>query len=167
MTWCCFICRDKVVANPMLFENDFNEAVWCKILLNKTSTLLLGCVYRSPNSSLENSEHLITLLKEVGQEKYFHHLVMGDFNYREINWTDSSTNVGENHVASLFLECIRDTYLCQYVTEPTRIRENNEPSTLDLVLTNEENMVHNLSYNPELGKSDHLTLSSEYLCFFI
>ena len=36
---------------------------------------------------------------------------------------------------------------------------------LDLVLTNEENMVNNLSYNPGLGKSDHLALSFEYLCF--
>ena len=71
---------------------------------------------------------------------------MGDFNYRVIDWTDSSRNVGEDHVASLFLECIRDTYLCQHVTEPTRNRENNEPSTLDLVLTNKENMVNNLSY---------------------
>ena len=107
--------KTKLLANPVSFENVFCfESVWSKILSNKTSTLLLGCVYRSPNSSLENSEHWTTLLKKVSQEKYSHLLVMGDFNYRKINWTDSSTNVGENHCSSLFLECIRDTYLCQH-----------------------------------------------------
>ena len=60
---------------------------------------------------------------------------MGDFNHRNINWKDMTTNVGENHVASVVLECIRDTYLYQHVRYPTRVRENNEPSTLGLVLT--------------------------------
>ena len=74
-------------------------------------------------------------------------------------------NIGKCHPASKFLECIRDAYLYQHVKEPTRVRENNEPSTLDLVLTYEENLVENINYDPGLGKSDHLTLSFEYTCF--
>ena len=91
--------------------------------------------------------------------------VVGDFNYREINWINNSTTVSENHPATKFLECIRDAYLYQHVKEPTRVRENNEPSTLDFVLTNEESMVENINFDPELGKCDHLTLSFEYTCF--
>ena len=63
------------------------------------------------------------------------------------------------------MECIRDAYIYQHVKEPTRVRENNEPSTLDLVLTDEESMVESINFDPGLGKSDHLTLSFEYTCF--
>ena len=55
--------------------------------------------------------------------------------------------------------------LHQQVKELSRVRETNQPSTLDLMLTNEESMVENIKYDIGLGKSDHLTLSFEYTCF--
>ena len=84
-----------------------------------------------PNSTIANSEQLTTLINKLHKEKYSHLLVVGDFNYREINWVDNSTSVSENHPATKFLECIRDAYLHQHVQELTRVRENNEPNTLD------------------------------------
>ncbi|MEW8544372.1 MAG: reverse transcriptase domain-containing protein, partial [Candidatus Thiodiazotropha sp.] len=157
--------KNALFANSVTFDTNFKESVWCKIQLRQASTLLMGCIYRSPSSTQENSEHLLSLLRNVRQEKYSHILIMGDFNHKEINWIDNSTIVGENHIASIFLECIRDTFLFQHVKEPTRIRENNEPSTLDLIFTNEENMVNTLNYYPGLGKSDHLVLVYNYICF--
>ena len=112
--------------------------------------MLLGCLYRSPNSTIANSEQLTTLINKFHKEKYSYLLVVGDFNYREINWIDNSTAVSENHPTTKFLECIRDEYLYQHVNEPTRVRENNEPSTLDCVLTNEESMDENINYDPGL-----------------
>lgn len=140
--------RSALFASPVTFDTNFKESVWCKIQLKESNTFLMGCIYRSPNCTFENSEHLRSLLRTVCQEKYSHVLIMGDFNHKEINWIENSTVVGENHVASIFLECIRDTYLFQHVKEPTRIRENNVPTTLDLIFTNAENMIDNLLYNP-------------------
>ena len=90
---------------------------------------------------------------------------MGDFNLREIDWNNCTTTVGEDHVATIFLECIRDGFLTQHVKEPTRIRDNNEPSVLDLIITNEENMIGNIEYKPGLGKSDHLGLLFVFNCY--
>ena len=45
------------------------------------------------------------------------------------------------------------------------MREGNEPSLLDLIFTNEENMIENLTTHPSLGKSDHLILSFNYICY--
>ena len=149
----------------MTLDTNFNEPIWCRIHLDKTDQMLLECLYRSPNSTMANSEQLTTLINKLHKEKYSYLLVVGDFNYREINWIDNSTTVSENHPATKFLECIRDGYPYQYVKEPTRVRENNKASTLDCVLTNEENMVENINYGPGLGKSDHLLLSLEYTCF--
>ena len=89
-------------------------------------------------------------------------LILGDFNFKEINWDNFSCNVNETHPAYEFLECVRDGYLFQ---RPTRFRIGQEPSILDLVFTNEENMLNNISYLPSLGKSDHLSLSFKFICY--
>ena len=90
---------------------------------------------------------------------------MGDFNFPEIDWESITTSVGEEHKATKFVECIRDTYWFQHVKQPTRVREGYEPSLLDLIFTNEENMIENLTTHPSLGKSDHLILSFNYICY--
>ena len=157
--------KSSLNANYVSFETDFNESIWCIIQLDRSNTLLIGCIYRSPSSGPENTVLLSSMLRKVCADKYSHLLIMGDFNYREINWEENSTPMGENHILSLFLECIRDTYLFKHVREQTRFRDNNEPSTLDLILTNEENMIDNIEHGPGLGRSDHLTLSFNHTCF--
>ena len=87
---------------------------------------------------------------------------MGDFNFRYINWSDMNTASNDQHNSTLFIESIRDSFLFQHVTEPTRIRENNEPSILDLIFTNKEEMVSDIQYESSLGKSDHLILSFKF-----
>ena len=49
--------------------------------------------------------------------------------------------------------------------QPTGFRDGQEPSTLDLVFTNEENMVNNISYSPGLGSSDHLIITFQFICY--
>ena len=45
------------------------------------------------------------------------------------------------------------------MSEPTRHRENEESNLLDLILTSEEGMAHNLAYHTPLGESDHICLT--------
>ena len=45
------------------------------------------------------------------------------------------------------------------------MRHGQEPSVLDLVLTNEEGMIGNIEYGNPLGKSDHLVLTFEFKCY--
>ena len=62
-------------------------------------------------------------------------LVVGDFNFKEINWKTNMSAVSENHISTKFFECCRDSYFYQHVLAPTRERIANEPSTLDLIFT--------------------------------
>ena len=98
-------------------------------------------------------------IKNVVDLKITHILIMGDVNFREIDWNNEETSVGEDHLATIFLESVRDTYLHQHVKEPTRYRSDNIPSLLDLIFTNEEHMVSDLNYLPGLGSSDHLQIN--------
>ncbi len=90
---------------------------------------------------------------------------MGDFNLKEIDWIRQSTNTNELHQATVFLEVIRDLFLYQHVKKPTRFRGDDIPTTLDLVFTNEENMIEQMEYLPGIGLSDHLLLAFKLNCY--
>ena len=68
------------------------------------------------------------------------------------------------NIALHFLIPIQVCFLHQHVTEPTRYRHGEEPSLLDLVLSNEEGMVYILAHEPGLGDSDNITLTFDLIC---
>ena len=61
-----------------------------------------------------------------------------------------------------FIEVIRDSFLHQHITEHTRCRRTDIPSTIDLLFTDEADQVSNIEYLPSLGKSDHSTISFDF-----
>ena len=91
-------------------------------------------------------------------------LICGDFNYAYINWIN---NIGHtnNSCAQQVVDKLNDLFLYQHVNEPTRYRQNQTPSALDLVITNEEQMINEILYQPGLGLSDHVCLNFEYSCY--
>ena len=71
---------------------------------------------------------------------------------------------GAKHSDShFFFETIQDTLLYQYVNFPTRFRDGQCPSSLDLVFTNEEHMIDDLFGGHPLGKSDHIILTWKFV----
>ena len=60
---------------------------------------------------------------------------------------------------------VDDLFLFQHVTEPTRFRQDDTPSFLDLVFTNEQDMINNLLYSPPLGNSDHVCIEFDLTCY--
>ena len=129
----------KLKSEEIKFNVKFEESVSTQIKLNNKDMLLLGCIYKSQNSSPENLDELNKLLTTISNEKKFSHImVMGDFNFPKIDWKNWSSKGDKN--SENFVESIRDSYLFQHVLENTRMRDNCESSTLDLVLINDENM---------------------------
>lgn len=65
---------------------DFEESVWCRLSTVKDS-LLVGLCYRSPSSPTTNDDRLLELLEAaVNDKKSSMILIMGDFNYRNIDY---------------------------------------------------------------------------------
>ena len=79
-------------------------------------------------------------------KKYSHKCIVGDFNYKDINWENWSTPHDNTKEDEQFLEALRDTFFYQHVDEPTRARGTDTPSLIDLILTEEESQVSNISY---------------------
>ena len=63
------------------------------------------------------------------------------------------------------MEAVRDAYLHQHVTVATRFRDGQRTSTLDLILTNDENTVDNFEVHSPLGNSDHGCQKFHLVCF--
>ena len=81
--------------------------------------MLIGCIYRSPNSSINSMLELGKLLEVACSYGCSHLCIMGDFNFKEINWGERDTNTSETHAANIFLEFTRDNFLMQHVKQAT------------------------------------------------
>ena len=100
--------------------------------------------YRPPNQSREDTE---PLLREISRaSRYKNVFIMGDFNYRNINWDNL---VGDQEAQS-FVSVLQDSFLKQLISEPTR-----EENILDLLLTNRDDIVSDIVIGDALGNSDH------------
>ena len=89
----------------------------------------------------------------------------GDFNYPSINWSNGLAVSSSSQPIQLFLDTLNDLFLHQHITEPTRYRAGSSPHVLDLVLTNEEDMVwQDIAYHPGLGLGDHVCICFTVLC---
>ena len=80
----------------------------------------------------------------------------GDFNYPDINWDTVESVKYSEQTSQIVFDAVRDSFLHQHVTQSTRYRHEQNPSTLDIVLTSEENMISHINYLPGLGLSDHV-----------
>ena len=95
-----------------------------------------------------------------------HLLLLGDFNYPNIDWQNWYTlSENTNSPDAKFKEGIRDNFLFQHVTLPTRRRLGNKSNILDLVFTNEKGMIDDIVYESPLGKSDHSVLIITFRCY--
>ena len=81
----------------------YETSIWCEINLNKTDTLLVGLIYRSPNTTSENSEALRKQLLHMTTLHHISHtLVFGDFNFPEIKWKHNTVSAGPKSEPQMF-----------------------------------------------------------------
>jgi hypothetical protein len=142
-------------------SKDFEESLWISITLNQKEKLLFECIYRSPNSSEENTSQLNDLLRDIANKKHQQLLITGDFNFPGINW---STNSGSNERERTFLDAVNDSFLHQHVDKPTHWRPGQNPTLIDLILTSDDVSILNLTHLSPLAKSHHACLLFDYVC---
>jgi len=134
-------------------KSDFKESIWVNVPTDREEHLLVGVIYRSPNSNETNNLCLNQIFSNSLAFNKSDILIMGDFNYPTINWC--ATECSGPPEARNFVESVQDSYLHQHVLNATRARVANNPSVLDLVFTSDENMIDKIQYESPLGHSDH------------
>ena len=157
-----------IVSRKSIIHSSLKKPVLLKFSLKKRNKLVFSCFYRSPTESERWMENFLswTSLTLSENKKYTYKCFVGDFNFKDIEWPSMSTHKDEESKETKFIVTIQDCFLYQQVTLPTRCRGTDWPLTIDLVLTNEEQQIGNLSHLSPLGKSDHYFLSFEFICEF-
>ena len=159
-----------VSLNAQLFntinDSGFEESVWCQFSTLNNTKVLLGCIYKSPNTTKQNVINLFSLL-ELANKSISNNdkiCIMGDFHYPSIKWNGNLTHDRDFE----FVEAIRDAYLYQVVTKPTRSRLGQTANITELVLVNDESFITEIDRCCPLGKSDHqlLKFSIQLDCLF-
>ena len=157
--------HNSLQVNDVDILSDYEESLWIDMKLTKGDRLLLGCVYRSDSGLQSHNDMLLDAISKAASLPYSHLLIVGDFNYNYISWDYWTTQKSTNSNEYKFIERLRDLYLYQRVNKPTRYRAENRPSIIDLVITNEEQMVNDIKYCSPLGRSDHSVLIFDFSCY--
>jgi len=146
-------------------KQEADAAVWCTLKITRTETMAIGVVYRSPNSTEQQNRSMEANIRSTADDQFHYFLLMGDFNFPEIDWNIFQVNAADNHPAVSFMNCIQDLFLHQHVLEPTHYRHGQTANILDLVFTNGEELVTDLLCTVPIGKSQHSTLTWTVTCY--
>jgi len=125
----------------------------------------IATIYRSPNSSFENSLNMCSLIDHICTKPGYK-LFLGDFNFPKIDWNHmeskktSRTRKNEVHEPgsrTKFIDTLQKNKLKQHIINfPTRARGNATPHILDLIITkSNESFIEKIEFDAPLGKSDH------------
>ena len=152
--------KDRIKSERIHINSEFTDNIWVKIHTKEKTSVLIGCIYRSPNSNETNNEALRHLLQTATTVCSSTKIVVGDFNYKEVDWANGFVHARENHPAAKIYDQINDLFLSQLVTSPTRYREGENANLLDWVLTDNTESVDNLCLKPPLGqRGDHCVIT--------
>lgn len=142
------------------YENIFSPAIVCNIKPRGVENFIITVIYRSPNSEEVENTRLKELMTTICvKHRHDKIIIMGDFNCPEIDWKNDTCNKPDSHIASQFLQCTQENYLNQIIESPTHFRGTQNPTLIDLLLTNEENFIINQGIHPPFGKSHHAVLT--------
>lgn len=131
-------------------KTQFPEQTWCVIKDKCNKEYYVGIIYRSPNDDIHGSQ-VAGVLRDLLSEVHSKNLVlMGDFNYGNIDWNTLQPGHSATADTVLFLDCIEINCLTQHVKEPTR-----GTSILDLLITKDPDIVHEVQLLDTLAASDH------------
>ncbi|GAA52903.1 hypothetical protein CLF_109069 [Clonorchis sinensis] len=156
--------REKAIKNKTNSSLP-NHTDQCKC--SSLDSLLLGVVYRSPSSPPEDDHFLIRTLGQLSSSYHFTHLLLvGDFNAPKAPWTELQCVGSSGPFAAALTEVVQQSAWTQHVVAPTRYRAGQQPSLLDLVITNERHFVDQVTINAPLGHSDHCVLTFDFICYW-
>ena len=139
---------------PLLVRDDlsFDECIVSEITLDRKK-IFFTVLYRSPSIKANSPEfdlflqHFQNLVSSIKNENPYAMFFTGDFNAHCQNWYLS----GDTNSEGLLIDDLTSSLnLDQLVSVPTHFEENNNPSCIDLIFTDQPNIVMETGVLPSL-----------------
>ena len=89
----------------------FPEHAWCTVKLKDGIQLLIGICYHSINHKIFGSESHLMLRQLLSEVSQHHVIVMGDFNYPDIDWDAQVAYDSANADTKMFVDCVMDNFI--------------------------------------------------------
>ena len=127
--------KDSLQSVPLtqLTNSEFNDSVWCQVQRDDFR-LTIGTCYRSTSSTTNNNNELLNLLdKATHHAARDHILIMGDFNYPELDYNSWTSPLNSENDSSRFFDKTHDLFLYQHASDFTRVRAGQYQSKPDCV----------------------------------
>ena len=146
------VTRNDLICEEIVNVNINTESIYCKIELQGNKSVVVGVVYRPPNS---NTDYMRMVCEEMEEIRRKHRNAVlwigGDFNLPDINWStlDIQGIANANAINQSFIDMTSNIGLEQQVNFPTR-----GEAILDLFLTNRPSLVEKCASLPSLGDHD-------------
>ena len=133
--------------------------MFIKISLHNNKSLIVGSIYRPPNSDINYMEKIKSTVDNVWRKNRTSVVWLGgDINLPDICWKTQFINGHQNalRINSTFLKLVQDNHLEQVVTFPTR-----KDHMLDLLLTSRPSLVNQCEPLPGIGDHDIVYIDSD------
>ena len=142
--------RSDITVKALPCISDFNQYCQFQLLsFGANDPLDITLVYRSPNSSMDNTAELAKLIENCGNKCLF----IGDFNLPNMCVENGTTD----NKGRLVLDAIQHSFLTDSITFPTHVRGNK----LDLALSNISESIISVTDLGPVGSSDHSAIKLE------
>ena len=96
----------KLNAEELKIKSTAEEVLAIKIDTEKGNSLIVALMYRSPSSTSENNKKIRQAIEEITNMDGSDIIIMGDFNYKEINW-ERENGMGKEQ--DKFIACIQQS----------------------------------------------------------
>ena len=133
-------------------SSDFNQYCNFDVLTEDSNSdpINITAVYRSPNSTLTNTEKLCNIVSDMKNNS----ILIGDINLPKIDWENcTADSKGRN-----FLEATQTNFVSQMIDFPT----HNKGNILDLLLTKKPEKIASITDIGPIGNSDHTSIVIEF-----
>ena len=142
--------RSDITVKALPCISDFNQYCQFQLLsFGANYPLDITLVYRSPNSSMENTAELAKLIENCGNKCLF----ISDLNLPNMCVENGTTD----NKGRLVLDAIQHSFLTDSITFPTHVRGNK----LDLALSNISESIISVTDLGPVGSSDHSAIKLE------
>ena len=139
------------ITRRIAIDSNFVQFVAFTLLVNNDATNGVSFVlyYRSPNSSIQNTDNFYALLKQLNHST----LLVGDLNMPFIDWT----NFLSDRRGDQMLDVVDECGLSQLIDFPTHLGGN----ILDAAFTRTPGRIKNITDIGNIGTSDHTAILFE------
>ena len=124
------------------------EILWCNIFPSTRHCVTFGVVNRAERGKQHNLEIICEYVNRCGNSDC---ILVGDFNFRDIEWVNNSS---PHELDTLFINTLSENAFTQLIAEPTRGK-----NILDLVLTTNSDLVENLLVTEHFSSNDHNSIA--------